>query len=101
MVEDLVVFENTTASIIKVDANLKIHTHKKYNSKKKLLVWGQLYGEESIWQVKKWEYSRKDWGRLKLNSVKNKRVGKYTRRARLDGHAPREEQRKFEPWRYV
>ena len=32
MVEDLVVFENTTTSIIKVDANLK--TDKKYNSKK-------------------------------------------------------------------
>ena len=46
MVEDLVVFENTTTSIIKVDANLK--THKKYNSKKKLLVRGQLYVEESI-----------------------------------------------------
>lgn len=43
MVEDLVFFQNTTASIIKVDANLK--------TKKKVLVRGQLvklYGEESI-----------------------------------------------------
>ena len=35
-VEDLVVFENTTASIIKVDANLKTHTHKN-NSKKNVV----------------------------------------------------------------
>ena len=47
MVEDLVVFENTTTSIIKVDANLKTHT-KNTILKKKLLVRGQLYVEESI-----------------------------------------------------
>lgn len=55
MVEDLVFFQNTTASIIKVDANLK--------TKKEVLVRGQLvklYGEESIWRVKKLGY----WGRL-------------------------------------
>ena len=43
MVEDLVFFQNTTASIIEVDANLK--------TKKEVLVRGQLvklYGEESI-----------------------------------------------------
>ena len=94
MVEDLVVLENTTASIIKVDANLKTHTHKN-TILKKLLVRRQLYDEESIWQVQKLgvseKFLEKDWGRLKLNSAK------YTRRARFDGHAPREEQRKFEP----
>ena len=99
MVEDLVVFENTTTSIIKVDANLKT------DPKKKKLFRGQLYGEESIWQVQNLGVSEKilekDWGRLKLNSAKNKRVAKYTRRARLDGHAPREEHRKLKPWRYV
>lgn len=69
-------------------------THTKNTILKKKLR-GQLYVEESIWQVRKLrvfeKILEKDWGRLKLNSAK------YTLRARVDGH----EHQKFKPWRYV
>ena len=65
MVEDLVVFENTTTSIIKVDANLKTDP-KKHNSKNKNCLEGSCKVRSPFDKCKIWGYPRKSSKKIEV-----------------------------------